>query len=267
MADDSTSKTLSITLAVCVVCSILVSAAAVNLRGLQEENKKIDKIINILQAGQLYVDNSNVLALYNENIEPILVELSTGNQIDKSNFTQELNIDTFNIKTISSHPVLGESVQPTKDIARIKRKPKYMVVYLVKKHGKTDKIIFPIYGKGLWSTLYGFMALSSDLQTIEGLTFYDHGETPGLGGEIDNPSWKESWRGKSAFDASGKILISVIKGKVPRNQPETNYQIDGLSGATLTTRGVDQLIKFWLGGDGYGPFLKKMRARGINEKV
>lgn len=267
MSDDSISRTLSVTLAVCFVCAILVASAAVSLRNLQEKNKAADKIKNILQAGQLYEHDKNVLDIYTKKIEPILIELATGRQVPEKSFTELLNPDTFDIKTISRHTSLGESVPSATDIAGIKQRPKYMVVYLVKKNNHTDKIILPFYGKGLWSTIYGFLALSSDMKTITGITFYQHGETPGLGGEIDNPHWKASWQGKAAFNENGEVIISIIKGHVLPNRPESNHQIDGLSGATLTGRGVDRMIRYWLGKEGYGPFLNKLRTGGRNEKA
>jgi Na+-transporting NADH:ubiquinone oxidoreductase subunit C len=134
-----------------------------------------------------------------------------------------------------------------------------MVVYLVKEDNKVDKIVLPVYGKGLWSTMYGFMALDKDLKTVKGFTFYDHAETPGLGGEIDNPRWKNSWKEKQAFDEEGNVKIEVIKGQVDTSRPDAKYQIDGISGATLTARGVDHLVQFWLGDNGYGLLIKSLR--------
>jgi len=125
-----------------------------------------------------------------------------------------------------------------------------------------EKIILPVYGKGVWSTMYGFIALNNDLTTVEGFSFYEHGETPGLGGEVDNPAWRRSWVGKKAFDDRGKVAIEVLKGAVDPLSPEAVHQIDGLSGASLTTRGVDKLVRYWLGEHGYGPYLGKLRREG-----
>jgi Na+-transporting NADH:ubiquinone oxidoreductase subunit C len=93
---------------------------------------------------------------------------------------------------------------------------------------------------------------------VKGFTFYEHAETPGLGGEIDNPRWKNSWKGKHVHDKEGNVIIEVIKGQVDTSRPESKHQVDGLSGATLTARGVDHLVKFWLGNNGYGLFLKRL---------
>ena len=97
------------------------------------------------------------------------------------------------------------------------------------------------------------------MNTVVGLGFYDHQETPGLGGEVDNPRWKALWEGKKLFNPDGSIAISVIKGSVDTSVKGSEYKVDGLSGATLTTKGVHNLIQFWLGKDGYGPFIANMK--------
>jgi Na+-transporting NADH:ubiquinone oxidoreductase subunit C len=266
MSSDRTSKTIMVALGVCLVCSVLVSSAAVALNSIQEENKELDKITNILAAGDLLEEGKNVKETYKESIKSIMIDLNTGNAVPEENFTKELNIENFNIRDIASNKELSTEIDSKNDIAGIKRKPKYMVIYEVLEGDKIDKYILPIYGKGLWSTLYGFIALDSDLKTIKGLTFYEHGETPGLGGEVDNPKWKNSWKGKQAFDENGKVIIEVIKGIVDRSSPAAEHQIDGLSGSTITTRGVDNLVKFWLGAKGYGPFFAQQEGES-NEQI
>ena len=177
--------------------------------------------------------------------------------LTESEYKDDLQPETFNIKTTPYR----QRIDPDKDFARIQYVPLYMVVYQVIKHNRIDKIILPIYGKGLWSTMYGLIALDRDLMTIKGFTFYEHGETPGLGGEVDNPRWKRIWVNKLAFDDDGNLKIRVIKGKVDPANLDAKFQIDGLSGSTLTTRGVDQMVQFWLGDMGYGPFLKEFREQ------
>ena len=119
-------------------------------------------------------------------------------------------------------------------------------------------LVLPIEGYGLWSTLYGFLALDADTKTIRGLTYYQHLETPGLGGEVDNPSWKALWPGRVAFDDTGSPVISVIKGRAGSPQ-EDPYRVDGLSGATITSRGVTHMLRFWLGEAGFAPYLTRFR--------
>ncbi|HQU72671.1 MAG TPA: Na(+)-translocating NADH-quinone reductase subunit C [Calditrichia bacterium] len=259
MQTESVNKIFGVALGVCLVCSVLVSVAAVSLSGIQAENARVDKIKNILQAGDLYEKGGDVVAVYNSKIQPEIVNLATGEELPASEQNGLLSIEGFDISKVAADKELGVAIPAEKDLPDIKRKPKYMPVYVVKNGDKLEKVIFPIYGRGLWSTMYGFMALGSDLETIRGLTFYSHGETPGLGGEVDNPRWKEQWKGLEAYDDQGKVIITVIKGKVDRSKPDANHMVDGLSGATITTRGVNALVKFWLGDEGYGPFLQKLR--------
>jgi Na+-transporting NADH:ubiquinone oxidoreductase subunit C len=260
MSAESTKKIIGVALGVCIVCSILVSSAAVALKSHQEENKKLEKIKNILIAGDLLKEDKGIEETYNQYIEAAIIDLESGQPIPEEKYTDDLNTKNFDVKTIASNPNYIKKIPPDKDLAGIKTMPKYMAVYYVKQNTEISKIILPIYGKGLWSTMYGFIALDKDLRTIEGFTFYEHGETPGLGGEVDNPRWKNSWKGKKAFDENGNERITVIKGRVDPSSDQAKYEVDGLSGSTLTTRGVDHLVKFWLGDEGYGPFFERLRG-------
>ncbi len=269
MSSDSAKKTIGVALGVCLVCSVFVSSATVALSEKQEENKKLDKIENILEAADLKPEGNSeeIKEVYHEKIKTELINLETGEVVPEDQYTKELMPENFDLKKIISNPDLVTPIPPEKDIARIKKKPKYMLVYKVMdKDGNVSKYILPIYGKGLWSTLYGFIALDKDLKTISGITFYEHGETPGLGGEVDNPRWKQLWKGKQAFNDNWQPIIKVIKGKVDPSSPEANHTIDGLSGATLTTRGVNNLVRFWLSEEGYGHFLRTLRGMK-NEQV
>jgi Na+-transporting NADH:ubiquinone oxidoreductase subunit C len=258
VATESIKRTIIVALGVCFVCSVLVSTAAVSLHYIQEENKRLDRIRNIFIADGLPVEGVDLKAVYKNTIVPRMINITTGASVPKAALSRQISIESFDIRAMASDPEYGKTIPKEKDIAGIKRMPKYMVVYLAMQSGSMEQIILPVYGKGLWSTMYGFIALEKDLRTIHGISFYEHAETPGLGGEIDNPRWKNIWKGKQAFDQNGDLRIEVIKGVVDTSRPKARYQIDGLSGATHTTHGVDALVKFWLGSDGYGPFLKKL---------
>jgi len=147
-------------------------------------------------------------------------------------------------------------------VAKIKRRALKAPVFLVREGGKLQTIILPIHGKGLWSTMYAFLALEGDANTVKGYTFYDHGETPGLGGEVDNTLWKQQWVGKKIFDKDWNLAVEILKGKVNRQKPEAIHQADGLSGATLTTVGVNNLMHYWLSENGFGKFLARIRNQG-----
>ena len=216
MKKDTPFHTLLVASCLCMVCSILVSTAAVTLQSRQRENKKLDIQKNVLLA-------ANILPSPRPSREDIQ---RLFRRIEK----------------------VGEGERQ---------------VYLVREEGseRVTTLVLPIQGKGLWSTLYGFLAMEADTRTVVGIGFYQHGETPGLGGEVDNPQWKNSWRGKKIMDDGGQPILQVIKGAVDKSSSEAYRQIDGLSGATITSRGVENLVNYWLGSEGHGPFLERFRGR------
>jgi Na+-transporting NADH:ubiquinone oxidoreductase subunit C len=259
MPDAGAKKTFLVALAVCIVCSILVSAPAVTLKKKQDANKRLDKIKNILEAAGLLQDNANIEAVYNEKVVPAIIDLTTGQELPKTQYTETLNPEKFDVKTLLKDPAHSLALTQDKDKAHIKTMPKWMLVYYVKEGAQIEKVVFPIYGKGLYGTLYGVIALGRDLKTVQGLTFYEHGETPGLGGEVDNPRWKNQWKGKAIFDDKGEVRLTVNKQGLTVSNLDPKFQIDGLSGATMTTRGVNNLVQFWMGRDGYGTFIQTLR--------
>jgi Na+-transporting NADH:ubiquinone oxidoreductase subunit C len=259
MGNGSLKQSLKMILVVCLVCSLLVSAAAVMLNARQNENQRQNRIKNILIAAGLFRDDADNGAIYQRHIEPVLIELHSGNQVNEASIGPNFTIGNFDIDRLASDPVLGVAIADADDLAKIKRRPRFMVVYIVKTGGRAVKLILPVYGKGLWSTIYGLLALDRDLHTISGITFYQHGETPGLGGEIENPRWQQLWQGKQIFDKGGRTIIKVLRGEADAASPDANHQIDGLAGATMTSRGIQQLLHYWLGEQGYGPLLKRLQ--------
>ncbi|MFV0277051.1 MAG: NADH:ubiquinone reductase (Na(+)-transporting) subunit C, partial [Parahaliea sp.] len=174
-------------------------------------------------------------------------------------YTDEVSTKGFDQRKVAKNPATSEALDAEQDIAKIKRRADFAEVYLVNDaQGKLQKIILPVHGYGLWSTLYGYMALESDLNTVTGLGFAEHGETPGLGGEVDNPNWKDKWPGKQVY-RDGEVELHLIKGVVDPANAEAPWQVDGLSGATLTSRGVTHLVQFWLGRQGYQSFIENLK--------
>jgi len=246
---DSVPKTVFVAVSLCLVASMIVSAAAVALRPIQEVNKLRDKQINILQVAGRYDPTANVTETFSV-FEPHVLELATGE------FTDRFDPVTFDDRAAADDPANSIALQD--DPASIGRQSKYVTVYLLRNNdGSLDKVILPIHGYGLWSTLYGFIALEENGNDIFGLQFYSHAETPGLGAEVDNPRWKSLWRGKKLADDSGELLITVARTAPPQGE---DYHVDALAGATLTTVGVDNLVRFWMGEAGYAPFLENIKA-------
>ena len=247
--------TLLFAAAICAVCSVLVSTAAISLKSRQDDNRLLDQrkkvlaVAGLLEAGER-VSRDEVNKRFEENLVPRVVELETGAYVD--------NVDptTFDQRRASKNPQTSRVAKPNR--AKVSRVPNLALVYQLQRGDEVDSIILPIEGKGLWSTLYGYLALADDARTIRGITFYQHGETPGLGGEVDNARWKALWPGRLAFGDDGKPRIKVIKGRAgpPDEDP---YEVDGLSGATITSNGVTHLVQFWLGDEGFGPYLDVYR--------
>jgi len=259
MSRDSTGRVLTVAFLLCVVCSVLVSAAAVVLSDRQERNKLEEKRKNILQAAGLYDANTPVEDQFSK-IQSRIVDLQTGE------FSSDFDVATFDSRSAVRDPATSYQIPQKLDLAKIKARSRYMDVYLVTADSKLQQLILPVHGKGLWSTMYGFISLANDFSTVNGFAFYEHGETPGLGGEIDNPTWKKQWPGKKIYDDEGNTRIEVLKGTVDKTSADAVYQADGLAGATLTARGVGNLLKYWLGDDGYKPFLAKLKEEGVQHE-
>lgn len=255
MPNDSTRKTLIVALALCLVCSILVSTAAVKLQPLQQRNQELDRKKIILEVAGLLKPGVSIDELFKQ-VEPKVVDLSTGEYVDTMDPNQ------FDQRQAAKDPEMSVKIPPDRDIAQIRKRSKYAVVYLVKEEGQTKLILLPVHGYGLWSTMYAYVALERDANTIFGLRFYEQGETAGLGAEIDNPRWRNNWTGKVVYGEAEKPQIRVIKGTVAPGDPEAKFKIDGLAGATLTANGVTNLIHYWLGPEGFGTYLKKFRTAG-----
>ncbi len=252
-SNDGIKKTLLVAFLLCLVCSVVVATAAVMLKPAQEINKSLDRKRNILAAAGMLDDSKTVDELF-EQVTTRVVDLRTGQ------FTDEIDPTRFDQRKASKDAKLSSSLSDEEDRAKISRREDYSLVYLVKdEKGDIDKIVLPIRGYGLWSTLYGFIALERDANTILGLGFYEQGETPGLGGEVDNPRWKSKWPGKKVY-RDGKVQVHLIKGTVNPDSTDAPWQVDGLAGATLTSRGVTNLVQFWLGDNGFAPFLDKLKA-------
>ncbi|WP_415755020.1 Na(+)-translocating NADH-quinone reductase subunit C [Pseudomonas leptonychotis] len=254
---ESTVRTLVVALLVCLVCSVFVAGAAIALKPTQTDNRLLDKqrsILAIAGLGNPEMSGKEAKALFDERITAKIVDLETGTFSDAK--------DPIKYEPLQGAKDPSESIALTveQDLAKLKRRERYTIVYLVQADGQLDKVVLPIRGQGLWSTLYGFVALKADLNTVSGFGFYQHGETPGLGGEIDNPKWKSLWPGKTIFAENGNVAIAVVKGGVDPKSPKAVHQVDALAGATLTSNGVDQLMKFWMGEDGFAPFIAKLRA-------
>lgn len=246
-SNNSVKKTLTVALALSIVCSVVVSTAAVVLRPVQEMNQEIDRKSNILQVANLYQPGVDVNQQFEEVITPRVVNLDSGA------YNDDLDPDSYNQFDAAKDPASSRSLSGS-DPAGLGRLEEAATVYLVGDDpDNPEQIILPIRGQGLWGLMRGFLALEGDGNTIVGLSFYEHSETPGLGGEVDNPRWKAQWPGKKVYaDSPSQPEIRLVKGGA-----DSEYEADALSGATLTSRGVTNLLQFWLSEDGFSEYLAR----------
>ncbi|EHE7893503.1 Na(+)-translocating NADH-quinone reductase subunit C [Vibrio parahaemolyticus] len=257
--NDSIKKTLGVVIGLSLVCSIIVSTAAVGLRDKQKANAVLDKQSKIVEVAGIEANGKKVPELYAEYIEPRLVDFATGEFVEEAaDGSKAANYDQ---RKAAKDNTTSIKLTAEQDKAKIIRRANTGIVYLVKNGDDVSKVIIPVHGNGLWSMMYAFVAVETDGNTVSGITYYEQGETPGLGGEVENPSWRAQWVGKKLFDENHKPAIKVVKGGAPAG---SEHGVDGLSGATLTGNGVQGTFDFWLGDMGFGPFLAKVRDGGLN---
>jgi Na+-transporting NADH:ubiquinone oxidoreductase subunit C len=261
----STRYTVGFAAAVCVVCALLVAASAVGLRERQETNQQVYRQKNVLLAAGLVKPGENppdreLRTAFERNIHVRLVDLRSGELLPEG----RMDAQSYDQRRARGDMAASHSVPPNP--AQISRVPNYGAVYLVVDPAEPNRVaqlVIPVEGIGMWGTLYGFLAIERDTTTISGLTYYDLKETPGLGGEAGSARWQALWRGRKAYDENWEPRIVVIKGPAG-NPTQDPHRVDGLSGATITSNGITRMMTFWLGNEGYGPFLKKFREGGAS---
>ncbi|MCO4752903.1 MAG: Na(+)-translocating NADH-quinone reductase subunit C [Bacteriovoracaceae bacterium] len=247
-------KTVFVAFALCLVCSVLVSTTAVSLKDKQAQNAALDMKKNVLSAAGLLNKDTDVNEVFSK-FSTVLVNLETGEIVE------DMDSATYDQKEAQKKPDLSIAIPADADLAGLSRRAKFGKVFVYKDEQDQPQIyIFHITSKGLWSTMYGFMALGSDLNTVKGFGYYAQGETPGLGGEVDNPKWKGQWIGKSVYNEEEVVALKLSKAEAPKEGAVAEYRVDGLSGATITANGISSSIKYWFSNHGYGKFIDMVQA-------
>ncbi len=258
---ETVTRTILVALVLSVFFSVIVSTAAVMLKPLQVKNQNLNIKTNILAAADMLpaaASPEEIEAAF-QQFEVKLVNLKTGKYVEPG-FVGVEEAMKYDMYKAASNPQLSSDIPAGEDMAGIGRRPDVAKIYVLRENGELKKVVLPIHGYGLWSTLYGFVSLKGDANTIEGLGFYQQAETPGLGGEVDNPRWKSQWEGKVIYGQDmTEPKIKLVKGGVNENTKNREHKVDALSGATLTSRGVENLVNYWLGDRGYAQYLKNLR--------
>lgn len=252
---DNPVNTVLVAGVLCLVCSAIVSVAAIGLKPVQEKNKALDKKKNVLIAAGLMKrgEKKDVEATFKALIDDRIVDFTTGQDV-----TAEYGQDVEKFDAEGQTEVAGAHavLTPEQDLAQIKKRENRGHVYIVKtseQDASPVRYVFPIRGRGLWSTVKGFLALDASLQTATGITFYEDQETPGLGGEINSAAFQNQWPEKVVLDNGNNVVLRIVKNA------SKNSEIDALSGATITSNGVQNAVVYWLGAEGYGKFIAAAR--------
>lgn len=255
---DSVANTLLVAITLSLVCSILVASTAILLKPLQQRNEDRYRQQIILDVAGLYEADGDIDVLF-EAIEAKVIDLATGQ------YNDAVSAADFDAIAAAKDSDLGIDIPAEHDNASIRRRARLSPVYLVRDEGRIDQVILPVYGPGLWSTMRGFLSLGPDGSTVRGLRFFEHAETPGLGDQIDKPDWREGWVNKKIFDNNAQQRIEVVRGFVDASSNSAIHQVDGISGATLTGRGVTNLVRYWTGPHGFGPYLERIRTEATDD--
>ncbi|WP_455221364.1 Na(+)-translocating NADH-quinone reductase subunit C [Kaarinaea lacus] len=256
---DNPLKALIVVFAVALACSVLVSTASITLKPIQLLNQKVERSRNIVALTGLVpagkkLSNDEILQVV-EQLDVRVINLDTGE------FDSSIDPEKFDARTAVKDPELSVAIPPADDLARLGRRTRFAIVYLVWKEDTLQRIIMPISGQGMWSTLYGYLAVEPDLNTIAAVTFYEQAETAGLGDQITRPDWQAKWQGRQLFNNQGEVSFRVAAGSVQEGSAAARHQVDAMSGATVTGESVTRLVEYWFGPNGYQAFLSHLQSQ------
>lgn len=232
-------------IALTVVFGGALSLTNVGLKPLQEKQIELDtkkKILGAVMDISNIEDPNEILALYQKRVKSAVVDIN-GN---------ELTTDA------KGNPYVAEKVNIQKNSKLSREERAYPVFMFTGKGGEVEAYIFPTFGSGLWDWISSYVAFGADLNTVIGIAFDHKAETPGLGARITEAPVQERYKGKKIFDQSGKLLsITMLKGE--GNTGMTDYEVDGMSGATMTAKGVNAMLIEYL--ECYAAFIEKTKTQ------
>lgn len=256
MGKDSPLKALVVVLAVSLACSVLVSTASITLKPVKLLNQKVERSRHIVAlTGLLPADKE----LSNDEILQAVEQLDVRViNIDTGEYDDSIDPEQFDARAAVNNPDLSVAIPPADDLARLGRRAQHAIVYLVWEGDELKRVILPVHGQGMWSSLHGLLALEADLNTIAAVTFYEQAETAGLGDQITRPDWQAKWQGRQLFNDHGEVRFRVASGSVAEGTPAARHQVDAISGATVTGDAVSRLVEFWFGANGYQAFLNNL---------
>jgi len=270
---DSPINTAIVAGSLCLVCALVVSTAASVLKDIQDKNIALDRKKNLLLVTKFPEDAiaspDSIESTFTDNFDQWIIDMDTGeraeadclkamSEIGKKGWTDKNLTEKYDqyLASKTKKKEVCTKIEKGADPANVKYREKYSYVYRLKNEDGTTKTwVLPIRGYGLWSMMHGYLAIKPDFQTVEGIVFYDQAETPGLGGEVKSERFMNWWPGKQLFGEDGEVRIQVVKGA----EKSSKHDIDAISGATITSNGVTKAMKYWLGPEGFKPFIDRMK--------
>jgi len=233
----------------------MVSTAVFLLRPMQLAYADLERHRIVVEAAGLAPANSG---LSDRAVVTLFVDLQVRVvDLETDQFTEDVDPLRYDQRAASNDPEISVAIPEQLDLARLGRRARYVPVYLRMDGERIDRIVLPVHGQGMWSTIYGYLSLESDFNTIAGIRIYEHGETAGIGDRIQAPAWQAEWIGRRLYDNEGELRFRIARNAA------APFEVDSISGATVTAEGVGNLVRYWLGEHGYGPLLTRLRASGI----
>jgi len=250
LPNDSLPKTVGVAFLVALVCATAVSVTTITLKPYQQAHIDAAREAQLASMVAALPGLADILRETGaDTLSSVVVDLTSGA------LAPDIDPSGFDFRAAQSDPALSTALLPDEDVARIGRRPNYAPVYLLRGGNDLALVVLPVYGTGYQSTIRAYLALKGDLNTIAGLSIYEQGETPGLGARITTPEWQAQWADHEVSDAEGTIAITIV-----RSGASGPHEIDGLTGATRSSNGVAALVQFWMGTQGYGPFLSQLAS-------
>ena len=242
---------LAFTALMTVLLGAALSLTSVLLKPLQDEQLELDakkKILRTVYDLSAFESKEDIQAFYKAHVQSFAVSLD-GEIIEKDNDGVPLVPERINIRK-------NHKIDPEK---------RFFPVFVFKKDANNtspDAYIFPMFGAGLWDWISGYVALGKDLNTIQGVAFDHKAETPGLGARITSNTVQQRYQNKEIFSQTGQIVaVEMLKGE--QNKTLDTHQVDGMSGATMTARGVNKMLKSYL--NYYKAFINKAKEQTIQQ--
>lgn len=253
MRQEGAARTLLIAAGVALACSALVAGTVYLLRPIQNAYQLLDRNRALLQAAGMLAadaDDRMVVSAYLD-LDVRLVDLTSDSMVTTAAVPDVRSYDHWSLTENSPAEL---RMQEANAAPGPPPHPRYVPVYVVRKDSALQRLILPVHGQGMWSTIHGYLALADDLRTVAALTIYRHGETPGIGDRIEDAQWLRSWSGKQVYADDGSVRIDVV-----RQAADSAHEVDLISGASVTSKSVASMVRSWMGPQGYGPLLDRLR--------